>query len=368
MCAPVTALTQHLQDEVTTVPPPVTHSHGPTRLAMPSPAVQRSGSSPAFEYPFPHSTHPPQPSLNGTHLRQEYSSQSYEPQPLSLDYPQLRPTVNGSTRPPAATIVPPPPMSSSSPYAPVPLTRPPAAQPAPLRGSHSASTYPTVQIPPRLGSTSSSRYSLENIRFGDEGIGLTGLKNFGNTCYMNSTLQCLSATIPFAKYFREGVYKRDVNLTNKMGTKGALADAVAELIRTMWNQQYTFLSPVTFREKITKWAPQFKGSDQHDAQEFLGFLLDGLHEDLNLVVHKPPPVEMSPEREYDLEHESPQLMSEREWAIYRRRDDSFIVQCFQGQFRNQLRCLTCTQTSTTYNVSPVLFVHLRLLQGELTFY
>lgn len=128
---------------------------------------------------------------------------------------------------------------------------------------------------------------------------------------------------------------------NPLGTKGALANAVAELIRALWAQQYHFLSPVTFRENICRVAPQFRGSEQHDAQEFLGFLLDGLHEDCNYVVKKPPPVEMTPEREHDLETLPPQVMSDREWQIYKMRNDSFIVQCFQGQFRNQLRCLTC---------------------------
>lgn len=141
----------------------------------------------------------------------------------------------------------------------------------------------------------------------------------------------------------DGTWKRDVNVTNPLGTKGALASAVSELIRAMWAQDYMFLSPVTFREQICRFAPQFGGSDQHDAQEFLGFLLDGLHEDLNYVVKKPPPVEMTADREHDLETLPQQVMSEREWLIYRRRNDSFVVQCFQGQFRNQMKCLTCSK-------------------------
>ena len=143
----------------------------------------------------------------------------------------------------------------------------------------------------------------------------------------------------------EGGYRQDINTVNPLGTKGSLAHAVAELVRAIWAQQYTFLSPVTFRENICRWAPQFRGSDQHDAQEFLGFLLDGLHEDLNYVKVKPKPIEMTPDREYDLETKPPQIMSQIEWDIYRMRNDSFVVRCFQGQFRNQMKCLTCSKVS-----------------------
>jgi ubiquitin C-terminal hydrolase len=34
-------------------------------------------------------------------------------------------------------------------------------------------------------------------------------------------------------------------------------------------------------------ASQFTGYAQHDAQEFMAFLLDGLHEDLNRIQNKP---------------------------------------------------------------------------------
>ena len=38
---------------------------------------------------------------------------------------------------------------------------------------------------------------------------------------------------------------------------------------------------------IGKYAPRFNGFQQHDSQELLSFLLDGLHEDLNRVHDKP---------------------------------------------------------------------------------
>ena len=42
-------------------------------------------------------------------------------------------------------------------------------------------------------------------------------------------------------------------------------------------------------------APRFIGYDQHDAQEFLRFFLDSLHEDLNRVIVKPKYVELKEE-------------------------------------------------------------------------
>lgn len=68
--------------------------------------------------------------------------------------------------------------------------------------------------------------------------------------------------------------------------------------------------------------------------------MDGLHEDLNRVLHKPQ-IEASPEREAELEKLPTQIASEQEWQIYRMRNDSLVVDFFQGQFKNRLECLTC---------------------------
>ncbi|GAA5908331.1 hypothetical protein JCM6882_006804, partial [Rhodosporidiobolus microsporus] len=352
------------------------------RLAMPPAAASRSGPAPSYD-PFaapPHTSRPAytQPQLDGYSLptspsgspaiprtrsdvndlyaaaqgapsypNGDFVRSSFDYPRPSIDYPQLHsrapPPVSHSSRP-----APPTPYHPQVPT--VPLALPPPVKPAPVRSNSSFSSLQLAQY-----SAAHSRFPT-NMSFEEGVIGLSGLKNLGNTCYMNSTIQCLSAAIPFARYFTGGAYRKDVNTVNPLGTKGALANAVAELIRALWAQNYRFLSPVTFREQICRVAPQFRGSDQHDAQEFLGFLLDGLHEDCNYVVKKPPPIEMTPEREHDLETLPQQLMSEREWQIYKMRNDSFIVQCFQGQFRNQLKCLTCHKTSTTYNTFMPLSV------------
>jgi ubiquitin C-terminal hydrolase len=85
---------------------------------------------------------------------------------------------------------------------------------------------------------------------------------------------------------------------------------------------------------------QYNGSNQHDSQEFLSFLLDGIHEDLNRLLVQPT-FTRTPEQEAELERLGPQIASEQEWRLWKTRNDSVIVDFFQGQFRNRLQCLTC---------------------------
>lgn len=111
---------------------------------------------------------------------------------------------------------------------------------------------------------------------------------------------------------------------------------------------------LTSKTSIVKFASQFSATnEQHDSQEFLSFVLDGLHEDLNRVRIPPPPVEMTPEREAALETLPPEVASEKEWAIYKQRNDSFIVDLFQGQYRNRLECLTCHKVRPPYIISVI---------------
>ncbi|KAK6906785.1 hypothetical protein I203_100772 [Kwoniella mangroviensis CBS 8507] len=304
----------------------------PSRSYAPSP-VSHTRSPSNYSSSATPITAPPQASIHpgpGARRRSDYldqHGQAYSglagvssPRP-PIDYPQAHALASVPQPPPAAVS----PMDRYD-------TRPAVVRSGSIRG---------LDLVAREG---------DEVRYwNDVVLGLTGLKNLGNTCYMNSTLQCLSATYPFTSYFLDGSYKKSINIYNPLGTKGNLANAFAELLKALWKEDYTFLSPVTFRKNIITFASQFSGTDQHDSQEFLSFVLDGLHEDLNRVKHKPPPVEMTPEREAQLETLPPEIASEKEWQIYRMRNDSFIVDLFQGQYRNRLECLTCHKTSTTYD-------------------
>ncbi|KAL4251575.1 hypothetical protein ABKN59_006688 [Abortiporus biennis] len=299
-----------------------------------SPQVSGSSFSPSSRANGPLSL-PPQASINPSPLsrrRSDYVDQSQEAlSGLSsrppIDYPDLS----------SQHILRPPPIAASSTME-RQDNRPRILQqshpPAPINGHRPQP--PTIQ----------SDYPV--TYWADVQIGTSGLKNLGNTCYMNSTIQCLSATVPFARFFTDGRWKSAVNMVNPLGSKGNLAHAFASILRDMWQGEMQWISPTTFRRSICTYASQFAGSEQHDSQEFLSFLLDGLHEDLNRVLQKPN-IEDNPSREAELERLPTQIASEQEWQIYRMRNDSLIVDFFQGQFRNRLECLTCRKTSTTYN-------------------
>lgn len=191
---------------------------------------------------------------------------------------------------------------------------------------------------------------------GPTGFGTTGLKNLGNTCYMNSIIQCMSGTVPLARYFLSGFYKGHLNRENRLGSRGIFAEAFANLNRNLWEETYAFVSPVTIKDISGRLNSQFRGKDQQDAQEYLEFFLDYLHEDLNANAGKPRLRELTDDEEKRREELPVQVASYYEWERYVHTNLSMIVKWFQGQFRSRLKCLKCGHTSTTY--SPFMYLSL----------
>lgn len=78
--------------------------------------------------------------------------------------------------------------------------------------------------------------------------GICGLQNLGNTCYMNSALQCLSNTPQLAKWILRGDYKNDINTANPLGSNGEVVEAFADIIKSIWKSQSAPRSSIAPKE------------------------------------------------------------------------------------------------------------------------
>ncbi|XP_077248420.1 ubiquitin carboxyl-terminal hydrolase 10-like [Tasmannia lanceolata] len=194
-------------------------------------------------------------------------------------------------------------------------------------------------------------YELSSTHTRGDGGGLTGLQNLGNTCFMNSALQCLVHTPPLVEYFLED-YSEEINKQNPLGLKGELAVAFGDLLRKLWSSGRTPIAPRAFKGKLARFAPQFSGYNQHDSQELLAFLLDGLHEDLNRVKEKPY-IEAK-----DSGARPDNVVADECWANHKARNDSIIVDVCQGQYKSTLVCPDCSKVSVTFD--PFMYLSLPL--------
>lgn len=107
---------------------------------------------------------------------------------------------------------------------------------------------------------------------------------------MNSVIQCLSNTRPLLEYLLNEQYMADINTTTS-SMKGALIKAFSQVIHELWEVGGDHVVNTTaLKSQIQRFAPRFMGYSQQDAQEFLRYLLEGLHEDVNRVTTKLPPI------------------------------------------------------------------------------
>ncbi|CAH1276430.1 unnamed protein product [Diabrotica balteata] len=176
-------------------------------------------------------------------------------------------------------------------------------------------------------------------------LGLNGLKNIGNTCFMNSVIQCLSNTRWLLEYLKKDGYMKDIN-TSISSMKGALIKAFAEVIKELWSEDASdrVVNTASLKGQIQRFAPRFMGYAQQDAQEFLRYLLEGLHEDVNRVQEKPKPILT----EID-EKLSDNEKAQESWTRYLRMDNSRIVDHFVGQLKSTLKCTHCGHCSVTFD-------------------
>ncbi|XP_053704356.1 ubiquitin carboxyl-terminal hydrolase 21 [Synchiropus splendidus] len=177
------------------------------------------------------------------------------------------------------------------------------------------------------------------------GSGRLGLRNIGNTCFLNAIVQCLSHTGDLRDYCLLKSYRHD-----KFSREEAkLTEAFSQVLSGLWreNDCGADVNPRRFYNLFREAVPHFSGYSQQDAQEFLRFLLERLHAEINRrpCVRRPT---QEPEQQFArfrISEESAAL-----WKKHLEKDDSRIVDLFSGQLRSSLHCSVCSHHSNTFDV------------------
>jgi ubiquitin C-terminal hydrolase/Ca2+-binding EF-hand superfamily protein len=191
----------------------------------------------------------------------------------------------------------------------------------------------------------------------------TGLVNLGNTCYMNSILQCLNNTPLLSKFFALNSYARLVNKKNPESSQGEICRVFGNLLRNLSSVSYSRVRPYEFYETFSQIFTLFQGNEQQDAHEFLRMLLDSLHEDLNrqegvktskTITLNDPAIEL--ERQTSQEH----------WQKIQGNIGSVISDLCGGQSRNRIACKQCNSQVVIFEMFMDLSLPIPIASPEVS--
>ena len=174
--------------------------------------------------------------------------------------------------------------------------------------------------------------------------GICGSKNLGNTCFMNSSIACISNCYELTYYFLSKKFVKDINRSNRDGVGGKLAEEWYELINYYWNSRKSIGNPRDVKAIVGYKNRKFTGYSQQDSNEFMTVFLDILGEDLNRVKKK-----VYRELQEQQKGESDIDAAKRFWNLHTERNDNIITDLFHGLFKSTITCPRCAFKNITYD-------------------
>ena len=189
-----------------------------------------------------------------------------------------------------------------------------------------------------------------------------GLINLGQTCYMNSVLQCFSNLYQITNYFlnpeKQAIIQKHMKSTDHK-EDSLLCLAYKDLIDHLWkgtpNQPF---SPIKFKKRLEKLNPLFSANTAGDSKDFSIYLIMQLHTELNNIEVNPDisKFENVPENNNINPHDQNQVLNAfvRNFAI---ENYSLISSYFYGITQGQFECQRCKLklSQRSINLSPIKY-------------
>lgn len=140
-----------------------------------------------------------------------------------------------------------------------------------------------------------------------------------------------------------------MNPDNPLGYNATIAKAYAGLVNQLYIPDQTSFGPRNFKNTLGRAQPLFSGYGQQDSQEFISFLMDGLHEDLNRIKKKP--YMENPDSDDKTVHDPEAIreLGEKYRENHRARNDSVAMDLFNGFYKNTMVCPVCDKVSVTFD-------------------
>lgn len=187
-----------------------------------------------------------------------------------------------------------------------------------------------------------------------------GFTNNGNTCYMNSALQCLSH-LPIFHPTNE-TFRKNVNQYQKGSP--VLREWI-RILKQMWNgSQGEVIQTLPFLREFIKHCREtdvyFESFQQNDSADFIRIFMDFIHHSVKREVRFT--------KQGDPTNKVERLKSEAvdSWESFFSKEYSFIIPYFYSQTLTMVNCPKCEYITT--NFEPVMVITLTMKENYTSIY